>query len=174
MEVRYLVCTLLKSTSMWSKERKIQEEMEMANAISVFAAGLHVSGDIEAVGDIRIEGGVEGNVTANKKIIIGVGGCIKGDIRAEEVCIMGEVFGNIYANGLARFTADAKMKGLIYSGKIEIEAGADMEVSLLKFQDLKETESHKDLKMVKFGKKPVGDPGLDKTNIIKPEVMKNE
>jgi cytoskeletal protein CcmA (bactofilin family) len=52
---------------MWSTDRKILEEMEMASATSVFAAGLNVKGDIEAVSDIRIEGDVKGNVTTKKK-----------------------------------------------------------------------------------------------------------
>ncbi|MFC4873105.1 bactofilin family protein [Negadavirga shengliensis] len=143
---------------MWSKERKIQEEMEMASAMSVFAAGLCVTGNIEANGDIRIDGNVMGDVMAKKKVIIGMGGYIKGDIHAAEVCVMGEVLGNFYVSGLARFSAEAKAKGLIYSEKIEIEAGADMEVSLLKFKDLEDANAGKELKIGKYGDRPVKEP----------------
>lgn len=53
---------------MWTKETKIQAEMEMANSTSVFAPGLTIKGDIEAVSDIRIEGDVCGDVSTPKKL----------------------------------------------------------------------------------------------------------
>lgn len=117
---------------MWTKERKIQEEMEMASATSVFAPGLSIKGNVEASSDIRIEGDIVGDVTTGKKVIVGVSGKITGNIKASEICVMGEVMGDIFVNDLARFTAEAKMRGKVYSGKIEIESGADMEVTLSK------------------------------------------
>lgn len=117
---------------MWTKERKIQEEMEMASATSVFAPGLNIKGNVEASSDIRIEGEIAGDVTTGKKVIIGVSGKITGNIIASEICVMGEVLGDIFVQDLARFTAEAKMRGNVYSGKIEIESGADMEVTLSK------------------------------------------
>ncbi|SHN03246.1 protein CcmA, bactofilin family [Cyclobacterium lianum] len=117
---------------MWTKERKIQEEMEMASATSVFAPGLNIKGNVEASSDIRIEGDVLGDVTTGKKVIVGISGKIIGNIRASEICVMGEVKGDIFVNELARFTAEARMRGNVYSGKIEIESGADMEVTLSK------------------------------------------
>ncbi|WP_439481822.1 bactofilin family protein [Cyclobacterium plantarum] len=117
---------------MWTKERKIQEEMEMASATSVFAPGLSIKGNVEASSDIRIEGEIAGDVTTGRKVIVGVSGKITGNIKASEVCVMGEVLGDIFVQDLARFTAEARMKGNVYSGKIEIESGADMEVTLSK------------------------------------------
>ncbi|WP_375585460.1 polymer-forming cytoskeletal protein [Cyclobacterium xiamenense] len=119
---------------MWTKERKIQEEMEMASATSVFAPGLSIKGDIEATSDIRIEGDICGNVVTQKKVIVGVSGSVKGDIHASEICVMGEVLGDLFIKGLARFTAEAKMKGTVYSEKIGIEAGADVEVTVSKLK----------------------------------------
>jgi len=119
---------------MWTKETRIQAEMEMANSTSVFAPGLTIKGDIEAVSDIRIEGDVCGDVTTQKKIIIGISGKVEGDIKASEICVMGEVLGDLFIEGLARFTSEAKMRGKVYSEKIEIESGADMEVLLSKYK----------------------------------------
>lgn len=118
---------------MWTKERKIQEEMEMASSTSVFAPGLNIKGNIEATSDIRIEGDITGNVITKKKVIVGVSGKVLGDIHGSEICVMGEVFGDLHIEGLARFSAEAKMKGVVYSEKVEIEAGADMEVTLSKY-----------------------------------------
>jgi cytoskeletal protein CcmA (bactofilin family) len=120
---------------MWTKERKIQEEMEMASSTSVFAPGLNIKGNIEASSDIRIEGDIYGDVTTLKKVIVGISGYVKGDISASEICVMGEVLGDLYVKGLARFTAEAKVKGKVFSEKIEIEAGADMEVTISKYNE---------------------------------------
>ncbi|GEM_PF-3421230 len=138
---------------MWSKDKKILEEMEMASATSVFAAGLNVSGDIEAVSDIRIEGDIKGNVTTKKKLVVGTSGFVKGNILAGEVCVMGEVIGDFTILGLAKFTSNAKVRGNIVSQSIEIEEGADMEVTLRRIKPEQQIEPFiSGLKMVKFDK----------------------
>lgn len=59
---------------------------------------------------------------------------MEGDIKASEICVMGKVLGDVIVEGLARFTAEAKMRGKVYSEKIEIESGADMEVMVAKYK----------------------------------------
>ncbi|GAB2995268.1 hypothetical protein GCM10027284_12360 [Cyclobacterium sediminis] len=132
---------------MWTKETKIQAEMEMANSTSVFAPGLSIKGDIEAVSDIRIEGDVLGDVSTPKKVIIGISGNVEGDIKASEICVMGKVLGDVFVEGLARFTAEAKMRGKIFSEKIEIESGADMEVMVAKYKTFLSQEKEKQTTM---------------------------
>jgi len=125
----------------------------MASATSVFAAGLNVSGDIEAVSDIRIEGDIKGNVTTKKKLVVGTSGFVKGNILAGEVCVMGEVIGDFTILGLAKFTSNAKVRGNIVSQSIEIEEGADMEVTLRRIKPEQQIEPFiSGLKMVKFDK----------------------
>lgn len=127
--------------------------MEMASATSVFAAGLNVSGDIEALSDIRIEGDIKGNVTTRKKLIVGTSGYVKGNILAGEVCVMGEVTGDFTILGLAKFTSNAKVRGNIVSQSIEIEEGADMEVTLKRIKPEQKIEpTISGLKMVQFDK----------------------
>jgi cytoskeletal protein CcmA (bactofilin family) len=136
---------------MWSKDRRILEEIENASATSVFAAGLNVNGDIEAMSDIRIEGDIKGNVTTKKKLIVGTAGYVKGNILAGEVCIMGEVYGDFTVLGLAKFTSNAKVRGNITSQSIEIEEGADMEVTLRRIKlEQKIEPTISGLKMVQF------------------------
>lgn len=138
---------------MWFTDKKIIEEMEMASATSVFAAGLNVNGDIEAVSDIRIDGDVKGNVTTRKKLVVGTSSYVKGNILAGEVCVMGEVIGDFTILGLAKFTSNAKVRGNIVSQSIEIEEGADMEVTLSRIkQEQKIEPTISGLKMVKFDK----------------------
>lgn len=141
---------------MWSKEKKIQEELNLAHTTSVFAEGLNVVGDIEAKSDLRIEGEIKGNVTSKKKLIIGISGKVQGNISAAELCVMGLVHGEMHINGLAKFTETAKVKGIVFSSGIAIEVGADMEVDLKKFRpekEVKESKKSSNLNLLNFGKK---------------------
>lgn len=117
---------------MWNKDKKLNEEGNMADSISVFAAGLTVEGDVDVVNDLRIDGSLNGNISANKKVLIGQSGQVKGNIYAREVYIMGEIIGDLEVSGLVRIGATAKVRGLIVSGEIQIDAGADVEGSLKK------------------------------------------
>ncbi len=141
---------------MWSKEKKIQEEINLAHATSVFAKGLDVVGDIEAKSDIRIEGDIQGNVSTKKKVIIGTSGKVIGNISAGELCVMGEVTGDMLIGGLAKFTETAKVRGTVYSTGIAIDAGADMEVNLKKYIPEQQGTEHKKtstLNLLSFNKK---------------------
>ncbi|WP_114751696.1 bactofilin family protein [Pleomorphovibrio marinus] len=159
---------------MWSKEKKIQEEINLAHTTSVFAEGLDVVGDIEAESDLRIEGEIQGNVTSKKKIIIGISGKVLGNISAGELCVMGLVHGEMHIGGLAKFTETAKVKGIVYSTGIAIEAGADMEVTLNKIKPENLADKGKkssNSNFLKFGRKKPN-PKEDLNN-IKAEMVKN-
>lgn len=123
---------------MWNNDKKNQEEYNLASSISVFAAGLKLKGDVDAPNDIRIDGTMEGNVSSERKVMIGATGKLKGNIRAKEVHVMGEMKGDLYAKGLAKVGSIGKFNGSIISSQIEIEQGADIEASLTKIRAVKE------------------------------------
>ena len=123
---------------MWNSEKKNQEEYNLATSISVFAAGLKLKGDVEATNDVRIDGTMEGNISSDRKVMIGASGKLKGNIRAQEVHVMGEMKGDLYAKGLAKVGTTGKFNGSIISSQIEIEQGADIEASLTKIRPVKE------------------------------------
>jgi cytoskeletal protein CcmA (bactofilin family) len=78
---------------------------------------------------------------------------------------MGEVNGDFTIFGLAKFTSNAKVRGNIISQSIEIEEGADMEVTLRRIkpeQKIEPTISR--LKMVKFDKIAEDDLILENTS----------
>lgn len=143
---------------MWSKEKRNQE-MELASSTSVFAAGLSLAGDIESTSDIRIEGEVKGNVSTKRKLVVGSSGIVRGDVSAAEICVMGEVYGDIFVLGLAKFTSSAKIKGKIVFDLIEIEAGALVEGTLMRIETEQKGElaiTGMDTKTIKFDKEPQG------------------
>ncbi len=159
---------------MWSKEKKIQEEINLAHATSVFAKGLDVVGDIEAKSDLRIEGDIQGNVTTKKKVIIGTSGKVIGNISAGELCVMGEVTGEMLIGGLAKFTETAKVRGTVYSSGIAIDSGADMEVNLRKYKQEEQGTDRKrssSLNLLNFSKKNETQNG--QRNELEVEMVKN-
>lgn len=123
---------------MWNSDKKNQEEYNLASSISVFAAGLKLKGDVEALNDVRIDGTMEGNISSERKVMIGASGKLKGNIKAQEVHVMGEMKGDLYAKGLAKVGSTGKFNGSIISSQIEIEQGADIEASLTKIRAIKE------------------------------------
>lgn len=145
---------------MWNNDKKLQEEINLANSISVFAAGLKLKGDVDALSDVRIDGTMEGNLSSTRKVMIGATGKLKGNIKAQEVHVMGEMKGDVYAKGLAKIGSTGKFNGSIISSQIEIEQGADIEASLTKIRDVKEI------------KKDEGNNILDKIKELGPNHLK--
>lgn len=145
---------------MWNNDKKIQEEINLASSISVFAAGLKLKGDVDALNDVRIDGTMEGNISSNRKVMVGPSGKLKGNIKAQEVHVMGEMKGDVYAKGLAKIGSTGKFNGSIISSQIEIEQGADIEASLTKIRDVKEI------------KKEEGNNLLDKIKELGPHHLK--
>ena len=117
---------------MWKKDNKNQVETSSASSISILGSGLKLVGDLEATNDIRIDGIVLGNISCNKKIMVGETGKVTGDLHAQEVHVMGEVLGDIFSAGPATIGTAATVKGAIISAKIQIDLGADVEGSLTK------------------------------------------
>ncbi|EON75583.1 hypothetical protein ADIS_3986 [Lunatimonas lonarensis] len=136
---------------MWSKDKRIQEELGVASSTSVFAAGLNMTGEIHSNSDIRIEGEIKGVIVTKRKLVISPSGSIQGDVWAQEVCVMGEIIGNLSIKGLARFTATSKVRGEVTSSNIEIEAGCDFEGSIRRLDDnLQDEPILKPLKMIRM------------------------
>ncbi|WP_209329572.1 bactofilin family protein [Lunatimonas salinarum] len=136
---------------MWSKDKRIQDELGLASSTSVFASGLSMTGEIHSKSDIRIEGEIKGIIVTKKKLVVSQSGCIHGDVWAQEICVMGEVQGNLNVQGLARLTGSSKVRGEIISSSIEIEGGADFEGIVKKVDHNQRTEPVlKELKMIKL------------------------
>src|SRR5690606_3536829 len=133
---------------MWNNDKKLQEEANLASSISVFAEGLKLEGDVESLSDVRVDGYILGNVSSQRKVMIGEKGKITGNIKAQEVCVMGEMTGDIVVEGLAKIGANGKFKGNIVSASIQIESGAEVEGTLSKNPNL-QNEGTKYLEKVK-------------------------
>lgn len=93
-------------------------------ALSIFAAGMRIIGDVETNGTIKIDGRIEGSVLGARQVMLGHHGAIHGNLHAGEVVIGGLVDGAIVANERLELQASAVVNGDIETKSIVVLEGA--------------------------------------------------
>lgn len=96
----------------------------IGGSINTITEGTNIKGNISAVGDFRMDGALEGNITLNGKLVVGESGTIKGNVICQNANIIGNVLGNISVKELLTLHSTANVKGDILINKISIEPGA--------------------------------------------------
>jgi cytoskeletal protein CcmA (bactofilin family) len=93
-------------------------------SLSIIAAGMHITGDVETTGTLKIDGRIEGSVTGARQLLLGRGGAIHGGVRASEVVIAGIVDGPIVADERLELQSSAVVNGDIDTKSIVVLEGA--------------------------------------------------
>ncbi len=88
---------------------------------TLIGLGTSLSGNLEAAGDIRIDGVLKGNLIAKAKIFIGPEGVIEGDIIGQQADILGKVEGTVQVHDLLYLRGNAIIFGDIHAAKLLIE-----------------------------------------------------
>ncbi len=99
-------------------------EQTVANVFNIIGNGTNIKGDINASGDIRIDGSVVGNLTSAGKLIIGEQGYIEGETSVKIADISGSYKGKLSASDLVILRATSKFDGDLFTKKIVIEEGS--------------------------------------------------
>lgn len=86
------------------------------------ANGSHLSGQLEAEGNIVTEGSIEGNLRATHQVRVDSGGVVKGDIHAAHIIINGLVTGRCYA-GAITLLEQGRIEGDVFTDELAIERG---------------------------------------------------
>lgn len=97
---------------------------EMETIINTIAKGTTIKGVITAVGDFRLDGVLEGDITLNGKLVVGESGYVKGNVVCQNANIIGKVEGNISVKELLSLNGTANVKGDIVINRLSIEPGA--------------------------------------------------
>ena len=95
---------------------------------SVISAGLTVIGNLTSVGDVQMDGCIEGDVRG-AGLVIGDQAEVHGNVYAEEVTVRGAVFGRISAQRVL-LSASSRVAGEILYQTISVELGASFEGSI--------------------------------------------
>ena len=109
-------------------------------AMSIIAAGMTVTGDIDSAGVVKVEGRVEGSVRTARQVLIGRQGEVKGDIETREAVIGGRVEGTITASERVDVQATASVNGDIHTKSIVVQEGGKINGSV-KMSDAAATRS---------------------------------
>lgn len=91
------------------------------HSASIIATGNQIQGNLNAEGDIRIDGSIKGNVHCKAKVLIGASGVVEGSIFCREADIAGLVTGNINTNEMLHLKGNAIVNGDIHTAKLLIE-----------------------------------------------------
>jgi cytoskeletal protein CcmA (bactofilin family) len=96
------------------------------HAVSIVAADMVVSGNLQSQGVIRVEGRVAGNVTAGDQILLTQGGVIEGDLETKEAVLAGEVHGTVTAFERTEIQTTARLLGDIVTPRLLIQEGGQI------------------------------------------------
>lgn len=77
--------------------------------LSIVAVGMHITGELDSNGVIKVEGKVSGSLRAEGQVLVAKGGLVDGDIYTREAIVGGEVRGAIYADERVEVQAASKI-----------------------------------------------------------------
>ena len=99
-------------------------------ALSIIAAGMTVSGDIDSNGVVKVEGRVEGSIRSARQVLVGRQGAVRGDIDTREAIIGGTVEGTITGSERVEIQATAQVSGDVVTRTIVIAEGGKINGSV--------------------------------------------
>lgn len=86
--------------------------------------GTVIKGEINAAGDIRIDGTVIGTMKSSGKVVVGQQGLIEVDIICNSADISGRVKGTIRVDELTTMKSTSRLEVELYTKQLFIEVGA--------------------------------------------------
>ncbi|KUG26618.1 integral membrane protein ccma involved in cell shape determination [hydrocarbon metagenome] len=92
--------------------------------VSILSSGVKIEGKIYSEGNMRIDGKVIGDVTVNGNLTLGESSEVKGDVRAMNVTLTGNIQGSVEANEKVILEANSRLVGELTAKILVIEEGA--------------------------------------------------
>ena len=83
-----------------------------------------IKGDLISEADIRIDGELEGSITAKGKVVIGRAGRVSGKIQCMNADIEGKFDGDLKVENVLSLKGTAVIEGDVVVGKLAVEPGA--------------------------------------------------
>lgn len=92
--------------------------------LNTISGGTVIVGNVNAEGDMRIEGKIIGTVVCNARLVVSASGYIEGSVDARNAIIEGEIKGNIITRELLQIDKTGKVNGDIITQKLVVQMGA--------------------------------------------------
>lgn len=90
---------------------------------SILQEGVVLRGELEAKGDVRLDGRLEGKIKVTDRLTVGATGSVVADVEASEVTIMGSFEGTIRARHRIELKKGARVTGDLCTSNLVIEEG---------------------------------------------------
>lgn len=114
---------------------KLVINLEKEQITSVLSRAAHMQGNITTSEGYRVDGTLEGDLTAGTTIIITEGAKVIGKVTAPRVIVQGTVEGGIECNGSLIVTKSATIMGETFYKSIVTYQGSTIEGTLRKIRD---------------------------------------
>lgn len=93
-------------------------------SINLIGNGTSIKGEVNAIGDIRIDGNISGNISTKGKIVVGATGVVEGEIFCQNADISGKVNAKMEVSELLTLKSTAHFNGEVIVNQLAIEPGA--------------------------------------------------
>ncbi|MFN0202592.1 MAG: polymer-forming cytoskeletal protein [Bacteroidia bacterium] len=97
---------------------------EGGGGLNTISSGTVIVGNINAEGDMRIEGKVVGTIVCNSRLVVSATGMIEGSIDARNAIIEGEIKGDVITRELLQIDKTGKVFGDVFTQKLVVQMGA--------------------------------------------------
>lgn len=98
-----------------------------------------IRGDVRFAGGLHVDGTIRGNIIAEQEagsvLSLSERGLIEGEVRVPNLILNGCVNGDVYASEHVQLAANARVKGNVYYKVIEMARGAEVNGSLIHYDD---------------------------------------
>lgn len=101
-----------------------------------------IVGDIKSEGDFRIDGSIEGTISTNGRVVIGLEGAIKGTVECANADIEGAFSGKLVVTELLSLKKTAKISGEVILNQLLVEPGALFNATCVMDSGVKELNSN--------------------------------
>lgn len=110
------------------------KDLDTAKMETIIGPESVFQGSLKSKGYVRVDGRVEGGVSA-EGVIVGEAGHVQGDITAKSVVVAGKVIGNVTAASGLELQAKGQILGDLRAAQISIAEGAVFEGSCVMASD---------------------------------------
>lgn len=106
------------------KKDQTTNEPKKSSERNILAQNTQIIGNITSDGDFRIDGTLEGNLTTDGRVVIGIHGFVKGSIICANADIEGKFSGDLKVSKILTVKSKANISGDVVIGKLSVEPGA--------------------------------------------------
>ncbi|NLZ49236.1 MAG: polymer-forming cytoskeletal protein [Clostridiales bacterium] len=101
----------------------VKESKNMTRIDSLIGEQCKVVGDLSGKGLLKIDGSIEGNITWDDDVILGVLSTINGNLTCKNAIVAGKIHGNVVCNGSLSVEGSGKIVGDITIETLSVKEG---------------------------------------------------